>query len=281
MLWLVVLQQLMVPALAAKVTKKEKFLAAYPVLFKFCLFWWCVIVFAIMSVYIIDHLLTKYYGPAKVDVSVERRLITVAGREAYWAQLVDPTVWSKETHPVMQSAAVNMVKVVAPAPESDAVVDNVASSGGSSSSGTPTPDGPLYWEDNQPKAKTEPVKWGPLQPGLALMLRHKEGDERAGNFFCTRECIELETPKAGPWRLKMRTVDVGGGYPFVPKSEESVVEVWAPEDDGGLKIKLRVTAGCSSRFFRWWSGLQKGSEEGADALLVGIVEEVERSKKKD
>jgi len=64
-------------------------------------------------------------------------------------------------------------------------------------------------------------------------------------------------------------------------AEEVVVEMEAPAADGTMKCRILSRAYYSSRFFGWWNGLQKASEEGAEAMLEGIGDEVGRAKKKD
>eukprot|EP00913_Durusdinium_trenchii_P011265 g10578.t1 len=87
--------------------KKSKFLEAYPMVFKFLLFWWCVFVFAVMTVYIIDHLMYKRFGPAKVVWKAEH-IFKGASREELWTYLANPSKWSESDHPVLQTADVSM-----------------------------------------------------------------------------------------------------------------------------------------------------------------------------
>eukprot|EP00928_Gymnodinium_smaydae_P026035 TRINITY_DN20554_c0_g2_i1.p1 TRINITY_DN20554_c0_g2~~TRINITY_DN20554_c0_g2_i1.p1 ORF type:complete len:326 (-),score=73.45 TRINITY_DN20554_c0_g2_i1:1088-1921(-) len=245
----------------------ETFLEAYPAIFKFCLFWWCVFVVAVMAVYISDHLFTKYFGPARVDYSVSLELRGSSDREAYWAQLVDPSKWSP-SHPVLASANVRMVECTAKGKD--------AAKGAAKEE-------PAEGEEEGPSKALRPVALGPLRVGLGLTLRHKDnaGDARAGSFFCTRECTVLEKPKDGPWRLEMRTIEVGAGYPYLRDTEESVVEVWPASEDGSVRCELSGGAATSSRVFRWWSGLQRATIASAEGLLLAIDEELGKAKKKD
>mmetsp|Transcript_90747 Transcript_90747/g.194634 ORF Transcript_90747/g.194634 Transcript_90747/m.194634 type:complete len:277 (-) Transcript_90747:50-880(-) len=255
---------LVLPTLAYGGKKKSKFLAAYPSLFKFFLFWWCIFVFGVMTVYIIDTLLYKYRGPAHVDFSIEHVFRGVDSRQVYWAQFVDPTTWDVAKHPVLQSADVRTVRVDTEVPPAEPLADAAAASGAHASKRvTPLPEGLVA-----------------LKPGLGLILRHKEGSGvRTGTLFCTRECTQMETPEDGPWRLVMRTIEVGAGYPFMPDTEESELQLWAPEKDGTMRCSMVGFAAVNSRFFRWWTGIRRASVAGAVAMMEGIEEVVQASKK--
>ncbi|CAE7523446.1 unnamed protein product [Symbiodinium natans] len=232
--------------------------------FKFCLFWWCVFVFAVMAVYIADHLLYRKFGPAKVVWKADHSF-KGASREEFWAQFTDPSRWSPE-HPVLQTADVSMVlceqsgsqEKSSPEAEAEDVAEDVAE------------EVPFA----NPKRKLEAVQLGPLKPGLGMVLRHKAESESSGSFFCTRECKQLEEPVEGPFRLVMQTLEAGLGYPFLDDSEISEVEIFPPSEDGTIRCKMTGVAEVTSRIFRWWSGLQKDSQEAAAAFMQSIQNEV-------
>eukprot|EP00931_Biecheleriopsis_adriatica_P066413 TRINITY_DN40780_c0_g1_i1.p1 TRINITY_DN40780_c0_g1~~TRINITY_DN40780_c0_g1_i1.p1 ORF type:complete len:297 (-),score=91.47 TRINITY_DN40780_c0_g1_i1:79-915(-) len=254
------------PVLAYGGKKKGKFMAAYPVVFKFVLFWWCVFVFGVMIVYIIDHLMYKKFGAAKVVWNAEHTF-RGASRKEYWAQISDPSKWSKQ-HPIMQTADICMVHCNGSC--TDAKEAEAASEEASAELPNPA----------EPKKKLKPAKWGPLRSGLGMVLRHKaESGPQAGNFFCTRECTQLEEPQDGPFLLIMKTVEAGVGYPFLEDTEISEVELFPAAEDGSIRCKMVGTAEVTSRMFRWWTGLQKSSQEAACAFLESISEEVSSAKK--
>jgi len=207
-----------------------------------------------------------------VNICIERTLQCHADRNAYWAQVADPSAW-KPTHPVLQSANVRMVEYLNG--EGTSGTENVDSNATNSEGGSSSVSA------RQAAKVSKPIDLGPFKLGRGLVLRHKEGTGFAGDVFCTRECIELDMPKEGSWRIMMRTTDIGVGYPFLPNTEESVVAMLPAEKDGSIQCILTINAFCSSRFFRWWYGLKKNSIDGAELLLDGIAEEVGRSKKKD
>lgn len=244
--------------------KKGKFMEAYPMLFKFFLFWWCVVVFAAMAVYILDTVVFKYSGPALVEWSTERTMRGDVDRAAYWAQFADPSSWSTERHPVLQTADVRMVHW-----DSSAAAE-MAKNGDHEQK-----------EPGSLSAKMKAASLGELKPGFALILRHKAGvGPRAGSFFCMRECVQSERLKDGPWIFSMRTVDVGAGYPYIPGSEEVTLELFPPAEDGGIRCVMSGTGALSSRVFRWWQGLSKASVEGAEAMLQAIDEDLLSAKKR-
>eukprot|EP00930_Biecheleria_cincta_P044090 TRINITY_DN30251_c0_g2_i1.p1 TRINITY_DN30251_c0_g2~~TRINITY_DN30251_c0_g2_i1.p1 ORF type:complete len:306 (-),score=34.07 TRINITY_DN30251_c0_g2_i1:317-1177(-) len=258
------LLQLALPTLAYEGQKRAKFLAAYPTIFKFCLFWWCVFVFFIMAIYIADHLMFKKFGPARVTWKAERLFRGPAPREKYWAQLADPSKWSSQ-HLVLQSADLSMVNcksgdVSASAPDESAEDIDEASA----------------FAQVEPEDRLQAVELGPLKPGLGMILRHKaDSGPRAGSFFCTREVTNLEQDASdGPWLLVMKTVEAGAGYPFLPNTEISEVEMFPAAEDGTIRCKMVGTADVNSRVFRWWTSLQKTSQEAAFALLESIDNEV-------
>eukprot|EP00440_Ansanella_granifera_P061083 gb/GFBE01066213.1/.p1 GENE.gb/GFBE01066213.1/~~gb/GFBE01066213.1/.p1 ORF type:complete len:293 (+),score=78.75 gb/GFBE01066213.1/:1-879(+) len=253
--------------------KKSKFLAAYPMVFKFLLFWWCVFVFAVMFVYIVDHLFYRRYGPAKVTWNVEH---TFRGgtREQYWAQLADPSKWS-EAHPVVQTADVDMVSWAKGEEAKDAV--DVTEGKDEKNESTENLD-PLGLPKD-PKAKLDSVPLGPLKTGLGMVLRHKaDSGPRGGSFFCLRECKQVEEPSEGPYLLIMKTVEAGVGFPFLDNSEVSEVELFPAAEDGSIRCKMVGTAEVTSRIFRWWAGLQKNSTEAAVGFLESIAYEVSAPK---
>ncbi|CAE7603028.1 fbxl-1 [Symbiodinium sp. KB8] len=222
--------------------------------FKFCLFWWCVFVFAVMAVYIADHLLYRKFGAAKVVWKAEH-FFKGASREEFWAQFADPSRWSPE-HPVFQTADVSMIRC-----ESKELQEEDAA---------PSQDEAPF---ANPRKKCEAVKLGALKVGLGMVLRHKADSANAGSFFCTRECTELEEPLEGSFRLVMQTVEAGLGYPFMEDSEISEVEIFPPSADGTIRCKMIGVAEVTSRIFRWWSGLQRDSQEAAIAFLQSIENE--------
>lgn len=281
------------PAMAAYGSgKKSKFLAAYPILFKFFLFWWCIFVFVVMGIYILDHLMFRRFGPAKVAFSAERifKSSPSGGREAFWAQLADPTAWSMN-HPVLQTADIRMVRCGGRNGDSagaggtangDADSDTKAAAGESSDTET-TARTEADSEGPAPSTKLQPISLQPLSVGLGFILRHKESDggPRAGSFFCTRECTTLDKPAEGTWRMIMRTVEVGNGYPFNPETEETEVEMDAPGEDGSVRCVVTGFAAVNSRIFRWWNGLELNARLGAETLLEAVESEVLSAKKKD
>jgi len=270
---------LLLPVLV-EAKKKSKFLAGYPSIFKFLLFWWCVIVFAIMFVYIVDQLFYKFRGPCRIDFDVECKFRGVADRLVYWEQVMDPTKW-KETHPILQSADVRLVECTGlETKDTDEAAGQSASEAETDTAGTRQPDDAVQNVGDPPNTKLTPVPLGPLKEGLGLILRHKTGSgPREGTFFCTRKCIQLDMPKEGDWRLVMRTVEVGGGYPFLPDTEQSELIMSPPAEDGSITCQMYGYASVSSRFFGWWTGLRKASEQGAAMMLEAIGEEIERGKK--
>lgn len=251
----VIFLALVVPALGKK-KKNDDMLVQYPIIVKFCMFWWCMFVFAAMSVYIIDHLITKRFGPARVDWIVEHTFRGGSDREDYWAQFVDLSKWSTTRHPVLLSADVRMVKCDAPLPSTE--------------------------EGEEARTKLTPLQPGVMKPNLGFILRYKsDAGKRAGIFYCTRKCLELEKPKNGIWRYTTQTVEVGAGYAFEPGSERTELQMWPPADDGSIRCEMSCQASVASRVFRWWSGLAPATKAGAEDFLVAIGTEVERAKKSD
>lgn len=272
---LVVLLQLVlaVPTAAYRSGKKSKFLAAYPIVFKFLLFWWCVFVFIVMGVYIIDHLMFRKFGPAKVVWCVEHRFKggPSGGREAYWAQLADPTTWTM-SHPVLQSADIRMVQCSS----ADKAQPDAQPEAQPEAQPQPGADGA------PPETQLRPVPLAPLGAGLGLILRHKEGSgPRSGSFFCTRACEQLEAPAEGPWSMVMRTVEVGAGYPFQAGTEATEVTMHPPAEDGSVRCTMSGSAEVNSRIFRWWNSLEPASRLGAVAMFEAIEAEMLAAKKKD
>lgn len=269
---LLLLFSLALPAAAAygKGGKKSQFLAAYPMIFKFCLFWWCVFVFAVMGIYILDHLLFRFYGPAKVVWKVDHVFKGSADREAFWRQFVDPSQWSPK-HPVLQSADIRMVECSAAEEQKEAQDDAKDDA-----------DADKVDPDEGLTRKLRPVGFGPMKPGLGMILRHKaDAGARAGSFFCSRECILLEAPDDGPWRMVMRTLEAGPGYPFLANTEQTEVQMLPADKDGSVHCSMRGTAHLTSRFFRWWTKLQSQSVQGALAMLQAVEAEVSAPKKSD
>jgi len=259
--------------------KKSKFLEAYPMIFKFFLFWWCVTVFAVMGVYIADHLLFRKFGSAKVVFSVERTFKggAAGGRKGFWEQFADPTKWSPQ-HPVLQSADIRMVRC---APPEDVAKDG-ATEGDKAEEEEKPPEPLIIADEPTPSARLQPIDLQPLKAGLGFILRHKDdAGPRAGRFYCTRECTEMEMPKEGPWRFVMRTVEVGVGYPYDPDSEVSEVEMHPAAEDGSVRCVVTGTASARSRLFRWWNSLEPNAVYGATSMLQTIEEELLSSKKKD
>lgn len=260
------------PAVGDAAKKEKNFLDMYPQIFKFCLFWWCFFVFVVMAIYIIDSLLTKYSGPALVNWKVDHTFRGVDDRQAYWAQLADPSSWSPE-HPVLASADIRMVSIAktdkdaAKVDKEDADTDDATSNANAADSDAA----------RKPSVQVKPIELQRLKVGLGMMLRHKVGDN-AGSLFCTRACTALDEGEE-TWRMTMETVECGAGYPFLEGSEESVVEMHLPQDDGTMLCTMSGCAAVSSRFFRWWSGLRSASEVAAISTLDAIDENMQRAKK--
>lgn len=261
------------PALAKK-SKADDILKHYPAAFKFCMFWWCIIVFIVMGVYILDHLLYRKFGPARIDWKIEHVFRDAAERETYWAQLVDLSQWSHR-HPVRQSADVRMVDCAK-------LLKAVAEGSGGAKQEAPAEDDdePQIYESS-PDLKDVPP--GPLKPGFGLVMRHKDGAGKlAGAFFCTRACSSLAKPSEGAWRCVMETVEVGAGYPFAAGSEVTELELWpANDEDGSVRCSMTGVASVNSRFFRWWSDVQAASAAGALGMLEAIGAEIQAAKKKE
>lgn len=265
------------PAMAKK-SKGIEILKHYPAMFKFCMFWWCIFVFIVMGGYIIDTLLFRWFGPARVNWKLEHVFRGAADREAYWAQLVDPSQWSK-THPVLQSADLRMVNCAK-------LLKEVASSAAAEErTDTDKADDDDPYVDKPPKvmeasSSLESVALGPMRPGLGLVLRHKSGGgDLGGAFYCTRACSRLEKPPDGVWRFGMDTVEAGAGYPFSAGSQRDELEMWPPGEDGSVRCSMSGSAEVGSRFFRWWSGLEGSSRSGALAMLEAIGAEIQAAKK--
>lgn len=273
-------------------------------IFKFCLFWWCVIVFAIMGLYLLDQGMRKKFGPAKVLVSAERLFKegSKGGRRAIWAQLVDPKSWSPD-HPVLQSADIRMVRCDTKSNDKlndenekenrandvnkPAAVAEKTDEASKSEDATAAKDADETEENESiasPSASLVPVELQPLKPALGFIMRHKVSlcGMKAGPFLCTRECTNLEDKADGDvWRMAMRTVEVGPGYAFLPGTEWSEVELHPPADDGSVRCVLTTSAEVNSRLYRWWNGLQPNSQAGAEGMLEAIETYLLSSKKKD
>lgn len=250
--------------------KKSKFLEAYPMVFKFLLFWWCVFVFAVMTVYIIDHLMYKKFGPAKVVWRAERFFKGVS-REELWAQLADPSKWSKD-HPVLQTADISLVSNMHDPPTTPDKEANEAEEISKAKEESHENSDPHFGENafETPKKRCEPIELGPLRKGHGMLLRHKaDSGPQAGRVFCLRECSQIEEPVEGPFLLVMRTIEGGLGYPFLENTEISEVEMF-PSEDGTVRCKMTGMADVTSRIFRWWAGLQKDSQASAVAFLESL-----------
>jgi len=252
--------------------KKSKFLEAYPMVFKFLLFWWCVFVFAVMTVYIIDHLMYKKFGPAKVVWRAERFFKGIS-REDLWAQLADPSKWSKD-HPVMQTADITLVSNMRDPPSTDKE-ENEAEEMSKEKEPNEEHFGENAFENT--KKKCQPIELGPLKKGHGMLLRHKpDSGPQAGRVFCLRECAQIEEPADGPFLLVMRTIEGGLGYPFLENTEISEVEMF-PSEDGAVRCKMSGMADVTSRIFRWWAGLQKDSQASAVAFLESLDQVKDKS----
>lgn len=246
--------------------KKGKFMANYPGIIKFLLFWWCAFVFVVMAIYVIDYLLFKFLGPAKVVYSTERSFAS-SDREACWKQFVDPSAWSPEKHPIAQTADIRMVKWLEQDRQKPRPAEDID---------------PKILQSEEISSRLEGVPFGRLKPGLGLELRHKAGTvPRAGTIFCARECVKLEEPADGPWCLELLTTEAGGGYPFLERTETSRVELWPPGEDGRIRCRVSGEASVMSRVFRWWSGLQWDAQTGSEFLLQTIADQVAAPKKLD
>lgn len=260
-----------------------KILEAYPVIIKFVMFWWCVAVFGIMSVFILDHFVTKLRGPAAISWSTKFVFDGRASREAYWSEFANPGAWST-SHPIVATADVRMVQVSS---ASDGSTSAPAASSAPVASGTDqeAESESLNADDGEPPEPSErlkPIDMKPLAPGLGMIMRHKSGSgPREGLFFCARECTSLETPEAGPWHIQTRTIEVGAGYPFLVDSEVSDVILQPPGENGSIACEMRGTGAVTSRLWCWWMCLEKVSIEAAEAMMQSINDELGRSKKDD
>jgi len=205
-----------------KTGKKKKFMEHVPMLFKFGMFWWCAFVFIVMLIYILDALLLKYRGPRALAWSVEHELSAGVDREAFWSQLADPSTWTP-SHPVASSADISMVQDV---PEEESYTG------------------------------LKPVELCPLKEGFGIVLRHKSNaGPRSKELFCQRQCIGLEKPKDGTWKLIMKTTQAGVGYPYVEGSEETVLAL--RQKDGKLCCSMETRCLVESRLRSWWRNLPK------------------------
>jgi len=248
---------------------KKKFMAAYPVLFKFFLFWWCVFVFAVMGVYIIDQLMYRKWGGAKVQWSVEHVFQggVKGGRETFWKQFADPSTWSAN-HPLLRSADIKM----ATCGEEGAAA--IAAAKEAIAKDPELDDGVL---DTKLKY-LDSLK--PLAEGLGVIMRHKENvGPNPGGFFCTRECIRLDKPKEGPWEMAFQTLEAGPGYPYTAGDETTVIEMHPAAEDGSVRCVMTGSSTVTSRIFRWWSALAPTAKAGAIGMLQAVEEEVLASKK--
>mmetsp|Transcript_86641 Transcript_86641/g.245688 ORF Transcript_86641/g.245688 Transcript_86641/m.245688 type:complete len:292 (+) Transcript_86641:93-968(+) len=258
---LVLFLGLALPALAAEAKKKSKFLAAYPSFFKLFLFWWCIFVFAVMSVYILDNLLYRLRGPQRMYWAIDHTFSSSASREVYWSQFVDPTSWS-QTHPILQTADVCVVNCDAPVERAGSTTEQA---------------------DERPENASTQFTKAPLsrlKPGLGIAMLHKTVENK-GALFCTRKCVKCDTAKEGAWHFVMRTVEVGAGYPFLADSEETELEMWPAEDGVNVRCQMRGFASVASRAFGWWKGLKKASRAGAAIMLEAIEDEVKSIKKQE
>eukprot|EP00746_Dinoflagellata_sp_MGD_P002205 gnl/MRDRNA2_/MRDRNA2_104264_c0_seq1.p1 gnl/MRDRNA2_/MRDRNA2_104264_c0~~gnl/MRDRNA2_/MRDRNA2_104264_c0_seq1.p1 ORF type:complete len:265 (+),score=58.94 gnl/MRDRNA2_/MRDRNA2_104264_c0_seq1:58-852(+) len=209
--------------------KKKPFMPHVPMMWKFGLFWWCAFVFVVMVIYIIDALLLKYMGPKALSWSVDHELSGGVDREAFWAQLADPSAWAP-THPVASSAVISMVQDV---PEDESYTG------------------------------LKSVDLCALKEGLSIVMRHKsDAGPRSSELFCTRRCVGLEKPKEGTWKLSLKTTQVGAGYPYVEGSEETVLSLQSK--DGKLRCSMETKCLVESRLRSWWRNLPR---QGRNAAL--------------
>lgn len=248
--------------------KKSKFMAAYPSVFKFVLFWWCVIVFSVMATYIIDNLMFRKFGAAKVQWSVEHVFKAAkGGRETFWAQLADPSAWAPG-HPILLSADIKMAKCG----EEGAKLIAEAVAAKEKDEGEGMPDTSLVTMDG--------LK--PLTEGFGIIMRHKENFEpNSGGFFCTRECIRIERPKKEAWEVALKTIEVGSGYPYSAQAETTMIELHPEAEDGSLRCVISGSSEVNSRIHRWWSALEVNAKVGALAMMQAIETEVHANKKTD
>lgn len=213
-----------------KTGKKKKFLENIPMLFKFGMFWWCVFVFVIMMIYIFDALMLKYWGPKPLSWSVEHRLVSGVDREAFWAQLADPSKWAPASHPVASSADISMVQDCS---------------------------------EEESYTGLKAVDLCPFKEGFSIIMRHKaDAGPRSKELFCTRQCTSHEKPKDGAWKLCLKTTQAGVGYPYVEGSEET--ELSLKEMDGRLCCSMETRCLVESRLRSWWRNLPK---QGRTATL--------------
>jgi len=248
--------------------KKSKFMAVYPSIFKFVLFWWCIIVFSIMSAYIIDNLLFRKFGAAKVQWSVEHVFKAAkGGRETFWAQLADPSIWAP-SHPILLSADIKMAKCG----EEAAKLIAAAEAAKEKDESEAMPDTSLWTMDG--------LK--PLAEGIGIIMRHKENFEpNSGGFFCTRECVQLTKPKAEAWEVAFKTIEIGSGYPYAAGAETTMIELHPEAEDGSLRCVMSGSAEVKSRIHRWWTALEAQAKVGAVGMMEAIEQEVHANKKKD
>lgn len=272
--WMLALVVLVLPA-AAKKEKKSmiQVLPGYPVVMKFFMFWWCVFVFVVMIIFILDHLCTKWRGPARISWSKKFVFDGRASREAYWAQFADPTAWSS-THPILASADVRMMEVTSS--DSDAPSNGASEALAAKDANKPVDNAhDRDVEKKEPTARLRPISFKPFAKGLGLILRHKAGSgPREGLFFCARECTSLETPEGVPWVVHMKTIEEGAGHAFLPGTEEVEVLLHPAADDGTVTCEMTGKAAVNSRISRWWGQLEQLSAEGAELMMQAINDEL-------
>jgi len=273
--------------------KKSQFLAAYPLIFKFFLFWWCVLMGLVALCFVCDYVMGDR-KPAKVDWALEYVFSNAADRSVYWAQFVDPTAWS-DNHPVMKSATLEMIRCLdlphvseknKQPPEKDETekkqppekeeIEKKPSEKKETDKGKDADEDDAFKEPTRP---SEHVPLTVLEPGLGFILRHKEGDLK-GKFFCTRKCYALDMPEDGVWRIGMRTVEGGDGYIPVSGTEETEIEMWPPNESGEIRCRVHSGATVLSRIQLWRSGLKQGMMAGTEAMFDAIQEEVSLKKSK-
>lgn len=293
-----VFMTLVVPTSAAY-GKKGNFLAAYPMLFKFLLFWWCVLMSIVMAIFVGDHVLWMWKGPKWVHWYADH-VFKGGEREDYWKQFVDPSTWAW-SHPVLMAADVKVVELL-PAPAMEKQPTEAENNEDGKEDGKEPASEPTSAEmkaqateelSPERKARMKTLKLGPVKEGHAFLLRHKSAvplpmkhghevdPETAGKFYCMRECTVAEKPADGAWRFVMRTLDTGLGYPFVPGTEEVEVLLDPPSQDGSIRCEMNCKAAMQSRLSSWWNSVQKNSTAANAQMLAAIAGEVEGAKKQD
>ena len=95
--------------------KKTKFLAAVPMILKFFMFWWCVLLFIGACLVILDHIFLRFishghpvFWTAKHEFNLKETAIPslAAYRDELWSMLVEVPRWNQNTHPTLLQAEI-------------------------------------------------------------------------------------------------------------------------------------------------------------------------------